>query len=235
MGAVLAMSIILFSRYKPLALLAFSLVLNACGNTGAQPLGQVASAVVTQLTTATSDADDVQTQLTPAVVAAVQEPFLLVSLPARNASATLRAFAAFDGRTDWRGGDGIAFVLADDIIIATRGLGADLFLAEAPGLRMALADRSGAVTRRHSHLDGENREVVAEYACTIAVTGIETIDLIARNVQTEKVTETCLPVTKDGQAFINSYWIGVSDRLIWQSEQWISHDIAYALIRHIKR
>jgi hypothetical protein len=163
MGAVLAMSMMLFSQCRPLGLLAVSLVLTACGNTGAQPLGQVASAVVAQMTTETSDADDVRARLTPSVVAAVQEPFLLVSLPARDASATLRAFATVDGRTDWRGSDGIAFVMADDILIATRGLGADLFLAEAAGLRMALANGSGAVTRRHRLLDGENREVVAEY------------------------------------------------------------------------
>lgn len=229
------MNMILSIQGRMLALLTSGLVLNACGNTGAAPLGQVASAVVGQMTAGRSDAGDVRAQLTPAVVAAVQEPFLLVNLPARNASATLRAFATIDGRTDWRGGDGISFVIADDIVIATRGLGADLFLAEAAGLRAALAKGSGTITRRYSHLDGENREVIAQYECTISAAGSETIDLIERNVVTEKRTEACLPVTGDGQAFVNSFWIGADDRLVRQSDQRISDDIGQVVIQHIKR
>ena len=224
---------ILSLRSKLLTLCALGL--SACGNSDAQSLGQIAGAIATQITSDAPDADDVRAQLTPAVVAAVEEPFLLVSLPARDASATFRLFANIDGRTDWRGSDGISVVTAQDIVVATRGLGADLFLAEAAGLRNALAIGSGTIARHHSHLDGENREIVQQYQCNVSVAGVETVDLIARIVATRRIDEACQPTGRDGEAFTNNYWIGIDDGLIWQSNQWISDDIAYIMIQHLKR
>lgn len=208
--------------------------LAACGTAGDQPLGQLASAAISQVTNKSADAGDVRAQLTPAAVAAVQEPFVLVSLPARQASATLRIFANVDGRIDWRGNDGISIVTTDDIVIATRGLGADLFLAEAAGLRSALVKGTGTITRRHTLLDGENRESIVQYDCTISVTGMETVDLIARKSVSKKMTETCRQQDGAGVSFTNQYWIGFADELMLQSKQWINDDIGYLIVQHIK-
>ena len=138
---------------------------------------------------------------------------------------------SIDARTDWRGGDGIAFVIADDIVIATPGLGEGIFLAEAAGLTNGL----GTIIRQYSHFDGENREFLAQYKCTISAAGSETINLIARNVMTEKRAEACVPVTGGGKAFVNSFWISADDGLVWQSDQRTSDDIGQVVVQHIKR
>lgn len=225
---------ILFHPRNVLTYAVLGLGLAACGTAGDQPLGQFASAAISQVMDETAGVDDVRAQLTPAAVAAVQEPFVLVSLPTRQASATLRVFANVDGRIDWRGNDGISIVTRDDIVIATRGLGADLFLAEAAGLRSVLAKWAGMISRRHSLLDGENRETIVQYDCTISFDGMETVDLIARNTVSKKMTETCHQRGSDGVSFTNQYWIGASDELMWQSKQWINDDIGYLMVQHIK-
>ncbi|WP_322895263.1 MULTISPECIES: YjbF family lipoprotein [unclassified Yoonia] len=225
--------------FRPHLLLTFcglSLALTACGNRDTKPVDQVVRALFSQLTAEPpADMDAVRSQLTPEMVAALPEAYTLFNVPKLNAGATMTVFAVTGNRVDWRGDDGVSIVMLNDIVIATRGLGADLFLADAAEVRAAVADRSGTVTRRHSWLDGENREVTVQYDCMISVAGVETVDLISRSVAAERISETCYAAPADMLAFTNDYWIGVNDGLLWQSNQWISENIGYVLVQHLKR
>ena len=207
----------------------------ACGSSDSQPLTQVFGAVATQLTSDGTAARDARAQLTPEIVAGVTEPFLLVDVPARQASATFAVFARSQNRTDWRGADGISIVVADDFVVATRGLGADLFLADPGGLRAALSSGSGRSVRRHTRLDGENREVKFIYNCLVQTDGFETIDQIDRKIVSKKITEICESDLRTETDFSNSYWIGAVDGLVWQSEQWVSPDVGHLKLTNLRR
>lgn len=235
MGNVLAMNAFCNQLCKASAALALTAGLYGCGDTSTQPLASVVSLAASALTTTPQDTGAERTWHTPSIVAGAQEPFILVALPARDASATLRAFAQINGKIDWRGNDGISIVIANDVVVATRGLGADLFLAEASDSRATVADQAGLIRRSHSWLDGENRAVGIDYGCTISVVGREPIYLITRITITEKISETCREVGSETNSFTNNYWVGVDDGVVWQSRQWISDPVGYILIQHIKR
>ena len=84
-------------------------------------------------------------------------------------------------------------------------------------------------------LDGENREVVRRYVCDVERSGTENVDLIARNVATVKVGETCRSVAGEQLQYVNSYWIGVENNEIQQSRQWINDRVGYVIIQHLQR
>lgn len=231
MGAFLAMTF--GKRMIPVAAL---LLLGACGSEGEQPITRAIGALVAQIG---QERADPLTQLTPAIVAGVADPFILVSLPARQTAATMAVFAqseTADGpRIDWRAGDGSSLVLQADIVIATRGLGADLFLAETGDLLAGLRAGSGQHLRRHSRLDGENRLVVTEFACNIRTGDTAEVDLIARKVVATILIEDCQPRSAEGQGFTNTYWRAEQTGEMVQSEQWIGPDLGTLQIRHLKR
>lgn len=236
MGAFLAMIGYPFRPHMAVIFCGLSMALFACGNTDARPLDQAVGALVSLVKSEPpADVNAVRSGLTPEMVAALQEAYTLFGLPKLNAGATMTVFSATGNRVDWRGDDGVSIVMLNDIVIATRGLGADLFLADAGGVRAAVADKSGNVTRSHSWLDGENREVTVGYDCVISVAGFETVDLISRNVEAERISETCYVRGTDIVAFANDYWIAVSDGQLWQSNQWISDNIGYLFVQHLRR
>lgn len=222
--------------YVAIALASAILSLTACSNQGTQPLSQAFGALTAQLQAVGTPAADARSQLSPPVVGAVKQPFLLAELPVRQASASMTLFNRRGDIEDWRGADGTSVVLDHDILIATRGLGADLFAAQAPQLRSALAGASGTIQREHRYLDGENRPFSHAYTCVITASGgREAVDLIARKVATERLVETCKADKSDSKGFTNEYWIGLADGQIWQSRQWVSNALGSLLIQHLVR
>ena len=178
---------------------------------------------------------DARAVLTPEIVAAATEPYLLVDIPSRQASATRALFHRRGPVQDWRGADGISLVLRDDVLIATRGLGPDLFAADPVPPQVLRAAGPGPYARAFRHLDGENREVVSSYSCSLAPGGTAQVDLIARNRATRRVVETCTPATPGGAQVVNEYWIGTSDDLIWKSKQWVGESVGYVTLSHLVR
>lgn len=233
MGAFLAM---IGYVLRPLIYLGLSMALFSCGNMDARPVNQVIGGLLSQVTAEPpADMDAVRSQLAPEMIAALPVAYTLFNVPNLNAGATMTVFSATGNQVEWRGDDGVSFVMLNDIVIATRGIGADLFLADAGGVRAAVAQKTGTVVRSHSWLDGENREVNVRYDCVISVAGFETVDLISRNVAAERISETCYVPGADSPAFTNDYWIGVSDGQLWQSNQWISEQVGYVFVQHLKR
>lgn len=230
MGTVLAMKTIL-AYLGPVGV---ALALAGCGNNEASPIAQVASTVATQVTGSTAPVD-VRAQITPELIASAELPFILVDLPARDATATIVLFATTGNRTDWRTADGASVVLVDDVVIATRGLGADLFLADIGDLPQALANGSGTVTRRHQWLDGENQVFAQSIQCRIADAGFETISLVTGNTVLRKTTETCEPESTNIQQFTNEYWTSPISGRIVKSNQWVSSEVGAIILEYVRR
>ena len=149
---------------------------------------------------------------------------LAAELPARDARATLRV----DGRnrqvTTWRTQDDVSLALADPgVLIATRGLGDDLHIADAAETRAALsAGRGGEVRRSHVRVGADQRTRSTAYRCTLAPAGPETVRLGDRQRPTQRWEETCSG--PDG-GFTNLYWRDPARPIVWQSEQWIGPEL----------
>lgn len=240
MGALLAMILVQFMRIRstfkiPLVLSLFMWGVG-CSSDGGMPMVDTFRTISTQLTTGRDPATrDARAVLTPEDVAATKQPYLLVELPSREASATRFLFNQNGTVQDWRGPDGISVILNNDVLIGTRGLGADLFAADP----IPLAGwRTGPVEpydRVYRHLDGENRQVRIAYTCRISAGGTTQVDLIARTVSARHVSETCTASDLDTLPVVNEYWIGTADNVVWKSKQWVSDSVEFATITHLVR
>ena len=240
MGALLAMTFGQFmkipSAFKiPLVL---SLVMGwaGCSSDGGMPMVDTFRTITTQLTTGRDPAArDARALLTPEGVAATKQPYLLVELPSRQASATRLLFNQSGAVQDWRGPDGISVILNDDVLLGTRGLGADLFAADPIPLAGWRAGPTEPYDRVYRHLDGENRELRTVYACRLSAGGAMQVDLIARTVSTRHILETCIASDPEALPVVNEYWIGTADNVVWKSKQWVSDSIQFVTITHLVR
>lgn len=219
------------------ALMIAALALAAgCSSDGNTRLADMFRTIAAQATAiGETSGRDARAVLTPEGVAATQVPYLLVDIPSRQASATRTLFAQRGEVQDWRGPDGISLVLQDDVLIATRGLGADLFAADPVPPQLLRGGGAGPYGRTFRHLDGENREVVSAFTCRLAPGGAAQVDLIARSVATRRVVETCIPADGTAAPVENVYWVGSADNLIWKSKQWVGSLVGYAILSHLVR
>lgn len=228
MGTVLAMT-----KFKPIRIVAsvgLLTILMACSSGGPNPLVDSFRTIGTQLTNRDPAARDARALLTPAIVAATRQPYLLVELPSRQASATRFLFSQRGPIQDWRGQDGISLTLHNDVLIGTRGLGADLFAADPMAANSLQNSNIKHYNRTYRHLDGENREILTHYQCHLVQGSSATVDLIARQVTTLSVVETCKTAEPGGTQIRNEYWIGTSDGITWKSIQWVSESVGYAIL-----
>ena len=114
---------------------------------------------------ATPGADALRAALTPAAMAQIEGPVLLVQVPQRGAVAVMTRVASNRGVDTYMSGDSISISLRDGILIGTRGLGFDLMVADISAVAPAIAAGAGQGTRTHRYLDGEDQIRVVTYDC----------------------------------------------------------------------
>lgn len=209
--------------------------LGACSNTGPTPVVETFRTIGTSMGKSAVDTRNAREVLTPAILDEIRQPYLLVEIPSRQASASRTLFHQRGSIQDWRGADGISIILQDDVLVATRGLGADLLSADPVPPAVLRASRSEAYTRVYRHLDTENRLVTESYRCSTTPGGAAQVDLIARQVATRRIIETCRGANDAQLPVINQYWVGTSDGLMWKSRQWVSQSVEYATFHHLVR
>jgi hypothetical protein len=209
--------------------------LGACSNTGPTPVVETFRTIGASMGKSAVDTRNAREVLTPAIMDEIRQPYLLVEIPSRQASASRTLFHQRGSIQDWRGADGISIILQDDVLVATRGLGADLLSADPVPPAVLRASRSEAYTRVYRHLDTENRLVTESYRCSTAPGGAAQVDLIARQVATRRIIETCRGANDAQLPVINQYWVGTSDGLMWKSRQWVSQSVEYATFHHLVR
>lgn len=233
MGAVLAMMSL--KQIRITVGIVIVALLAGCSNEGPSALTQSVRSIGTQLINRDTTERDARAVLTPEVVAATQRPYLLVAIPSRQASATRFLFDQRGPVQDWRGEDGIGLVLHNDVLVATRGLGADLFAADPVAGNIGQLRPGVRYARSFRHLDGENRELVSTYSCSLAEGRGGAVDLIARRVATRSIVESCDPSDTTQPAIQNEYWVGIADNITWKSKQWVSTSVGYATLYHLVR
>ena len=114
----------------------------------------------------------------------------------------------------WATPDYLTLGLRDGILISTRGFGADLMSAEAPGLAV-LASANGQYQRRFYFLDGADQTQVYAYDCSLHNAGAALITLLGKTYETRHVTEKCQG--KQGN-FENDFWFDASGALRQSSQ-----------------
>lgn len=174
----------------------------------------------------------------PLVVVDPDAPVLVAELPTRGA----RAMLLRDGRngavTTWRTVDAVGLSLrAPGVLVATRGLGEDLHIADAAATAAALAaGRADAgLARSHTRLDGGQRLVRTGYDCTLRAAGRGTLPLPSGPRTADAFEEVCVPAGADaapGLGFVNRYWRDPRGGGLVASEQWIGAEVGHIRLVH---
>lgn len=109
--------------------------------------------------------DALRAGFTPAVMAQIDGPVLLVSIPSLGTAAALTRTSVNNGVETFLTADGISISLQDGLVVATRGLGFDLMTADVSEVSQALRGRQPSAVRIHRYLDGENQLVARSFMC----------------------------------------------------------------------
>ena len=149
----------------------------------------------------------------PSVRADQDAPTIFVTIPSLGVSGGMARISLRGNVSEWRSADGIGITLRGGQIIATRGLGPDLLIADAGGVGSALRLGHGEFSRTMHWLDGENHGRSEVFSCTLRLA--ETQATPAERA----LIETCAgPQT----AFTNSHVVSATSGAPLRSDQWVS-------------
>ncbi|MGY6634338.1 MAG: YjbF family lipoprotein [Alkalilacustris sp.] len=160
----------------------------------------------------------------PPVVLApgMTQSLLSAELPTRGTQATLAQVGRNGPVTTWRTADGVSIALrGPGVVVATRGLGADIHIADAAETAAALAaGRTAEVTRRTDRLGGDRRLTRTTLDCTITLAARDRFPGPSGPRPVDRFEELCVP--RDGSAgHTNRYWRDPVGGGLVASEQWI--------------
>lgn len=163
----------------------------------------------------------------PSVIAGVTVPVLLAHIEDRGTVATLARGPVSNGVATWRSPDAVSLSLrSEGLLIATRGLGRDLMIADVTATEQALRTGGGRDLRRvHRQLDDLLQLLTLEYRCTVQLVERTEITIAGRDHMTLRFEESCIGVQDPTDRFVNSYWRDPNRMFIWQSRQRISDGV----------
>lgn len=203
--------------WQAIALLALSM-LSACGSRAQDPVWlsvQGALANIGEERSAPIPWKQQQAEIRQAVALQdVDFPLLMMTLPRRNAVATLGLLQRYDGVEIWADASGITITLQNGVVLQTRGLGHDILASDIAGVLVGLREggphRYQRVTRVLS-AEGVLRRQIS--------------DCVMSGKLTSKV-EQC-----DGtERFENRY----SQSVLATSRQWLGPDLGYLMIERLQ-
>ena len=156
---------------------------------------------------------------------------LLAGIESRNAFATLSPVGENAGVISWVSGDSIGLSFRRGVLVATRGLGQDLMVADVSGPLAVLRSGGGHAIRIHDYLDGENQVTRRRFQCNIQTIGREVLAIYGLTIATKHVVENC---ENPDFSFQNHYWLSSGSK-IWQSRQWIGPELNYVFVQQLSR
>jgi len=124
----------------------------------------------------------------------------------------------------WMTADNVSLTLrGGGVVQGTRGLGADLHLADvAQTAALLAAGRAGTAVRRHVYLDGLYRPAEIRLDCTITPQGAEVLVLNGQRRPVRRFEEQC---AGGGHSVVNTFWRDARGPLIRQSSQWLGPEL----------
>lgn len=201
MGAVLAMRGPVF-LHLALALLGLTLGLAGCQTQLQKISGQKAPAPV------------------PFSAEVMAGPAMQAALPDRGAQAILFPVAVNQDVETWLAVDNISVSFRQGVLVASRGLGADLMGADVTGTLAALGGQAPPVYRRQMRfLTGDHRTTYMTAGCSMTVAEKETV----AGRPTQRLEERC---EAQGLEFTNLFWVDGAGHIL-RARQWVSPDVGY--------
>lgn len=163
----------------------------------------------------------------------VTGPLLLADSKALDAPVMLVQQGRNGDAVTWHTGDRVALTFKDGVLVATRGLGADLMTADVNNTRAMLTGRAmpAFYTRFHSHLDGTVETRFRSFQCEVAGREPETIKIGGRARDVTRIEERCL---SPGLEVRNEFWRG-ADGTLWKTRQWVNEDSGYLMTQRLLR
>lgn len=151
---------------------------------------------------------------------ALAGPVMRVQIPSRGANAALSRVAVNKDVETWLAIDNISLSFRQGVLVASRGLGFDLMVADAQNTLTAIATQSPDVYRRQMrYLTGDHQSFYLNAGCSIAFVGPEAI----AGQRLDRVEERC---KARNDLFTNVFWRDGSGRVV-QSKQWVSPQVGY--------
>lgn len=161
---------------------------------------------------------------TPAASSAAAPPAtggdLRIRIPARQADAPVRLVARNGEADTYMATDNISVSYRRGILIATRGLGADLMAGDAGATLFALQIPSGETyARQMRYLTGNHQSTWIQAGCTMKAAGADVRD----GRKLSRYEESCI-ARRD--RFTNLYWLDGAGKIV-ASRQWVSAAVGY--------
>lgn len=148
---------------------------------------------------------------------------ILMALPTTGWGGLLKRIGQNGDRVTWAGMDERSVTTQSGIVVATRGMGFDLYSADVDGTVAALAGGPTQYQRRFELLEGDDDIARAELNCTFERVGAESVTLATGQYDAIRYKEVCL---NDLIGFENAYWLQEGGKII-QSQQWISPNLTH--------
>lgn len=159
-----------------------------------------------------------------------KNPFILVDIEVSQQYATLNQVSVNGDFNVFISADNKTITFSKGLIVATRGLGADLTSLDASQTRAALFQTRGnsnATTRIHRMMNGVNQLETTVFTCALVNHGLENLTSIHKQFQLIRYQENCTSAGADGVSYTNTYWIHPTTRIMWKSRQWAGPVIGY--------
>lgn len=157
-------------------------------------------------------------------------PTILIDIEISQQYATLSQVAENGAYATFQSGDQKTMTFRDGLLVATRGLGADLMSLDTTGTRAALNSRfAGKIQtiRTHRYLGSENQIIPVTYDCTLQDRDRETIVSINQRFRLQRFEEVCTSANQDYPDYTNTYWLNSTSKEIWKSRQWAGPVVGY--------
>ena len=217
---------------RALLLLLGIIGLSACGSdnnqTGtATPIGVAASALKNSLGRAAKPAPG-GIGMTRATLANIVTPVDLVTIETSGAQGVIAKISTNRVVETWSSLDNKTLSMRDGVVVATRGLGADLMSAAVP--QLAQLRSSQPFTRSHVTLSGEDKPITSSYFCHPVQNGPKNIVVVERSYATQHITEQC---NGPDSGFSNDYWFEIGGKLR-RSRQFVSESVGFVVIEHLR-
>lgn len=164
--------------------------------------------------------------LTRAAADANPGAYRLMSLVGQSTEAALVPAGTNGTRVTWLSADQVSITLENGLLVATRGFAQDLMAANVSGVIQALVKSGGTAVRQMEYLDGLDQISTQVLQCSIASGGAETLNILDKQVSTERFDEVC---ASNSLAFTNVYWISDAGSIV-KSHQLVSQAVGFLQI-----
>lgn len=174
-----------------------------------------------------------RSMLTRDIIDSFGIPLLLAEAPELDVAATLAIDGANANTVTWITGDQVGIVLKDGLLVATRGLGFDLHIADVSGTTAALREPKAPTTyvKQIRYLSGQNEIQTLEFACSMAPATKTSVVIFEVGYDVTQHDEIC---SLNGGIIYNVYWQH-KDKGIIKSQQWVTAEVGYILFEVLNR